>query len=34
MLAEHATALRAEQREAILCSNAAGLYGIDLAALR
>jgi predicted TIM-barrel fold metal-dependent hydrolase len=34
MLAEHAAALRAEQREAILCSNAAGLYGIDLAALR
>jgi predicted TIM-barrel fold metal-dependent hydrolase len=33
MLAEQTTKLTAEQREAILCSNVASLYGIDLASL-
>jgi len=33
LLAEHAAGLRPEQRRAILCDNAASLYGIDLAAL-
>jgi uncharacterized protein len=33
MLAEHGTDLTEEQRRAILCDNAAQLYGIDLAAL-
>jgi uncharacterized protein len=30
MLAEHTAALSAEQRQAILCTNVADLYGIDL----
>ncbi len=34
MLAEHAAALRPEQREAILCGNVAELYKIDLAKLQ
>ena len=33
MLAEHTAALSDEQREAILCTNVAGLYGIDLKGL-
>jgi predicted TIM-barrel fold metal-dependent hydrolase len=33
MLAEHSASLSAEQREAILCSNVADLYGIDLKGL-
>jgi len=33
LLAEHASALTAEQRRAILCENVAELYRIDLAAL-
>src|SRR6185369_8857429 len=33
MLAEHSSTLTAEQKRAILCDNAAELYGIDLAAL-
>jgi predicted TIM-barrel fold metal-dependent hydrolase len=34
MLAEHTARLTAEQRQAILCTNTADLYGIDLDALR
>jgi hypothetical protein len=30
MLAEHTAALSEEQREAILCTNVAQLYGIDV----
>ena len=33
MLEEHTKALTAEQKQAILCENVAGLYGIDLASL-
>jgi hypothetical protein len=33
MLAEHAGALTAEQRRAILCDNVAELYRVDLSAL-
>jgi uncharacterized protein len=33
MLAEHTKSLSTEQQEAILCTNVADLYGIDLAAL-
>jgi predicted TIM-barrel fold metal-dependent hydrolase len=34
MLAEHTAGLTAEQRQAILCTNTADLYGIDLDTLR
>jgi hypothetical protein len=30
MLAEHTAQLTAEQRQAILCTNVADLYGIDV----
>jgi hypothetical protein len=34
MLAEHSSDLTEEQKRAILCENAAQLYGIDLTALQ
>ena len=33
MLAEHTRYLTPEQKQAILCDNVAGLYGIELAGL-